>query len=107
MAGRSEERDELLLKAVTIIKVLYQSNPYPSSGGTRTARRKRRRRWRQRQNQIDQIGQRIFRTLLGGSQEPIPLQLPQIERLNINTEQDPTTSVQTSSDRLTNCEESS
>nr|AML02939.1 rev protein [Human immunodeficiency virus 1] len=31
MAGRSGDSDEALLQAVRIIKILYQSNPYPSS----------------------------------------------------------------------------
>nr|AAL12696.1 rev protein [Human immunodeficiency virus 1] len=52
MAGRSGDSDEELLKTVRLIKALYQSNPPPSSEGTRQARRNRRRRWRARQRQI-------------------------------------------------------
>nr|AKP06714.1 rev protein [Human immunodeficiency virus 1] len=88
MAGRSGDSDEQLLKAVRIIKILYQSNPYPPPEGSRSARRNRRRRWRARQNQIDSIGQRILRTYLGRSEEPVPLQLPPIENLHIDCSED-------------------
>nr|ACA21841.1 rev protein [Human immunodeficiency virus 1] len=84
MAGRSGDSDEALLQAVRIIKILYQSNPYPKPEGTRQARRNRRRRWRARQRQIHSISERILSTCLGRSAEPVPLQLPPIERLNIN-----------------------
>nr|API70028.1 rev protein [Human immunodeficiency virus 1] len=86
MAGRSGDSDEALLRAVRIIRILYQSNPYPNNpeGTTRQARRNRRRRWRARQNQIDSISQRILIACLGRPTEPVPLQLPPIERLNIN-----------------------
>nr|AMQ24393.1 rev protein [Human immunodeficiency virus 1] len=83
MAGRSGDSDEELLKAIRIIKILYQSNPYPKPRGTRQARKNRRRRWRARQNQIDSISDRILRTCLGRPAEPVPLQLPPLERLNI------------------------
>nr|AHC29959.1 rev protein [Human immunodeficiency virus 1] len=83
MAGRSEDSDEALLRAVRIIKILYQSNPYPKPRGTRQARKNRRRRWRARQNQIHTISERILRSCLGRSAEPVPLQLPPIERLHI------------------------
>nr|ALB06826.1 rev protein [Human immunodeficiency virus 1] len=88
MAGRSGSSDEDLLKAVRLIKILYQSNPLPSPEGTRQARRNRRRRWRARQRQIDSISERILRTYLGGSEEPVPLQLPPFERLNLNCNED-------------------
>nr|ABC68949.1 rev protein [Human immunodeficiency virus 1] len=84
MAGRSEENDDELLKAVRIIKILYQSNPYPEPRGTRQARKNRRRRWRARQRQIHSISERILSTYLGRSAEPVPLQLPPIERLHIS-----------------------
>nr|QPJ74753.1 rev protein [Human immunodeficiency virus 1] len=88
MAGRSGDSDEELLKAVRLIKVLYQSNPLPSPEGTRQARRNRRRRWRARQRQIHSIGERILSTYLGRSEEPVPLQLPSLERLNLNCDED-------------------
>nr|AAR27718.1 rev protein [Human immunodeficiency virus 1] len=84
MAGRSGDSDEALLQAVKAIKILYQSNPYPKPEGTRQARRNRRRRWRARQKQIHTIGERILATYLGRSTEPVPLQLPEIERLHID-----------------------
>nr|AML02971.1 rev protein [Human immunodeficiency virus 1] len=83
MAGRSGDSDAALLQAVRIIKILYQSNPYPKPEGTRQARRNRRRRWRARQTQIHSIAERILSSCLGRSAEPVPLQLPPIERLNI------------------------
>nr|QGA79853.1 rev protein [Human immunodeficiency virus 1] len=88
MAGRNESSDEGLLTAVRIIKILYQSNPYPKPKGTRQARRNRRRRWRARQRQIDSISERILSTCLGGSAEPEPLQLPPIERLHLDCSED-------------------
>nr|WEU84683.1 rev protein [Human immunodeficiency virus 1] len=84
MAGRSEDRDEELLRAVRIIKILYQSNPFPEPRGTRQARRNRRRRWRARQRQIRAISERILSACLGRSAEPVPLQLPPLERLCIS-----------------------
>nr|AKT76832.1 rev protein [Human immunodeficiency virus 1]AKT76841.1 rev protein [Human immunodeficiency virus 1]AKT76859.1 rev protein [Human immunodeficiency virus 1]AKT76867.1 rev protein [Human immunodeficiency virus 1] len=83
MAGRSGDSDEALLQAVRIIRILYQSNPCPKPAGTRQARKNRRRRWRARQRQIDSISERILSTCLGRSAEPVPLQLPPIERLSI------------------------
>nr|AAD17034.1 Rev [Human immunodeficiency virus 1] len=84
MAGRSGDSDEALLQAVRIIKILYQSNPYPKPEGTRQAWRNRRRRWRARQRQIHSISERILSTCLGRPTEPVPLQLPPIERLHID-----------------------
>nr|AAQ98133.1 rev protein [Human immunodeficiency virus 1] len=84
MAGRSGNSDEDLLKAVRIIKILYQSNPYPKPKGSRQARKNRRRRWRARQRQIDSISERILSTCLGRSPEPVPLQLPPLERLHLD-----------------------
>nr|ALB06651.1 rev protein [Human immunodeficiency virus 1] len=83
MAGRSGDSDEELLRAVRIIKILYQSNPYPKSKGSRQARKNRRRRWRARQRQIDSISERILSTCLGRSTEPVSLQLPPLERLQL------------------------
>nr|BAC77760.1 Rev protein [Human immunodeficiency virus 1] len=88
MAGRSGNSDEDLLKAVRIIKILYQSNPYPKPKGSRQARKNRRRRWRARQDQIDSISQRILNTCLGRPAEPVPLQLPPLERLNLDCRED-------------------
>nr|API70357.1 rev protein [Human immunodeficiency virus 1] len=84
MAGRSGDSDEELLRAVRIVKILYQSNPYPKPEGTRQARRNRRRRWRARQRQIREISQRILDTCLGRSTEPVALQLPPLERLHLD-----------------------
>nr|WEU84126.1 rev protein [Human immunodeficiency virus 1] len=84
MAGRSEDHDEELLKAVRIIKILYQSNPYPEPRGTRQARKNRRRRWRARQRQIRSISERILFNCLGRPAEPVHLQLPPLERLCIS-----------------------
>nr|APU87652.1 rev protein [Human immunodeficiency virus 1] len=88
MAGRSGGSDEDLLKAVRIIKILYQSNPYPKPRGSRQARKNRRRRWRARQNQIDSLSERILSTCLGRPAEPVPLQLPPLERLHLDCRED-------------------
>nr|ANW11287.1 rev protein [Human immunodeficiency virus 1] len=92
MAGRSGDSDVELLTAVRIIKILYQSNPYPKPKGTRQARKNRRRRWRARQKQIDSISERILNTCLGRSAEPVPLQLPPLERLRLDCSEDGGTS---------------
>nr|AHC29756.1 rev protein [Human immunodeficiency virus 1] len=83
MAGRSGDSDEALLRAVRIIKILYQSNPYPEPRGTKQARKNRRRRWRARQRQIHSISERILSACLGRPTEPVPLPLPPLERLHI------------------------
>nr|QNR56592.1 rev protein [Human immunodeficiency virus 1]QNR56601.1 rev protein [Human immunodeficiency virus 1]QNR56610.1 rev protein [Human immunodeficiency virus 1]QNR56619.1 rev protein [Human immunodeficiency virus 1]QNR56628.1 rev protein [Human immunodeficiency virus 1] len=88
MAGRSGDSDADLIKAVRIIKILYQSNPYPKPRGTRQARKNRRRRWRARQRQIDSLSERILSTCLGRSTEPVPLQLPSLERLHLDCSED-------------------
>nr|AIS41132.1 rev protein [Human immunodeficiency virus 1]AIS41139.1 rev protein [Human immunodeficiency virus 1]AIS41155.1 rev protein [Human immunodeficiency virus 1]AIS41163.1 rev protein [Human immunodeficiency virus 1]AIS41171.1 rev protein [Human immunodeficiency virus 1] len=88
MAGRSGDSDEELLRAVRLIKNLYQSNPPPSSEGTRQARRNRRRRWRERQRQIHTISSWILSTHLGRPAEPVPLQLPPLERLTLDCNED-------------------
>nr|QIC93955.1 rev protein [Human immunodeficiency virus 1]QIC94003.1 rev protein [Human immunodeficiency virus 1] len=88
MAGRSGSTDEDLLRAVRIINILYQSNPLPSSEGTRQTRKNRRRRWRARQRQIREISERILSTCLGRSAEPVPLQLPPLERLQLDCSED-------------------
>nr|UDP22796.1 rev protein [Human immunodeficiency virus 1] len=88
MAGRSGDNDEELLKAVRLIKFLYQSNPPPNPEGTRQARRNRRRRWRARQRQIRAIGQWIVDNHLGRPSEPVPLQLPPLERLTLDCNED-------------------
>nr|ABY50656.2 rev protein [Human immunodeficiency virus 1] len=88
MAGRSGDSDEDLLKTVRLIKFLYQSNPLPSSEGTRQARRNRRRRWRERQRQIRSISERIISTYLGRLEEPVPFQLPPLERLTLDCNED-------------------
>nr|ACC97422.1 rev protein [Human immunodeficiency virus 1] len=84
MAGRSGDADEDLLRAVRIIKILYQSNPYPSPEGTRQARKNRRRRWRARQKQISEASERILNACLGRPTEPVSFQLPPIERLSLD-----------------------
>nr|QIC99136.1 rev protein [Human immunodeficiency virus 1]QIC99145.1 rev protein [Human immunodeficiency virus 1]QIC99153.1 rev protein [Human immunodeficiency virus 1]QIC99161.1 rev protein [Human immunodeficiency virus 1]QIC99170.1 rev protein [Human immunodeficiency virus 1] len=88
MAGRSGNSDEDLLAAIKVIKILYQSNPYPKPNGTRQARKNRRRRWRARQRQIHAISERILSTCLGRSSEPVPLQLPPIEELHLDCRED-------------------
>nr|WPU90783.1 rev protein [Human immunodeficiency virus 1] len=88
MAGRSGDSDEDLLKAVRLIKTLYQSNPPPSSEGTRQARRNRRRRWRQRQRQLHTISGWILSNYLGRPTEPVPFQLPPLERLTLDCSED-------------------
>uniref|UniRef100_A0A650FVX0 Protein Rev n=1 Tax=Human immunodeficiency virus type 1 TaxID=11676 RepID=A0A650FVX0_HV1 len=88
MAGRSGNTDEDLLRAARIIKILYQSNPPPPAEGTRQTRRNRRRRWRARQSQIRALSDRILSSCLGRSTEPVPLQLPPLERLDINCSED-------------------
>nr|AAN03047.1 rev protein [Human immunodeficiency virus 1] len=84
MAGRSGDNDDELLRVVRIIKILYQSNPYPKPEGTRQARKNRRRRWRARQRRIHSISERILSACLGRPAEPVPFQLPPIERLHID-----------------------
>nr|ARA72325.1 rev protein [Human immunodeficiency virus 1] len=88
MAGRSGDTDAELLTAVRIIKILYQSNPKPTPRGTRQARKNRRRRWRARQRQIDSISERILSTCLGRPAEPVSFQLPPIERLHLDCNED-------------------
>nr|AXP13177.1 rev protein [Human immunodeficiency virus 1]QIX06499.1 rev protein [Human immunodeficiency virus 1]QIX06508.1 rev protein [Human immunodeficiency virus 1]QIX06516.1 rev protein [Human immunodeficiency virus 1]QIX06525.1 rev protein [Human immunodeficiency virus 1] len=89
MAGRSGNIDDAdLLRAVRAIKILYQSNPPPSTEGTsRQTRRNRRRRWRARQRQIREISERILGACLGRSPEPVPLQLPPLERLHLDCDE--------------------
>nr|QQN94810.1 rev protein [Human immunodeficiency virus 1] len=88
MAGRSGDPDAELLTAVRIIKIIYQSNPCPTPRGTRQARKNQRRRWRARQRQINSISERILSTCLGRSEEPVPFQLPPIERLHLDCSED-------------------
>nr|URX38821.1 rev protein [Human immunodeficiency virus 1] len=83
MAGRSGDSDEELLKTIRVIKFLYQSNPPPKPKGTRQARRNRRRRWRARQRWIQSLSGWILNNHLGRSTEPVPLQLPPLERLTL------------------------
>nr|AKT76677.1 rev protein [Human immunodeficiency virus 1]AKT76685.1 rev protein [Human immunodeficiency virus 1]AKT76694.1 rev protein [Human immunodeficiency virus 1]AKT76711.1 rev protein [Human immunodeficiency virus 1]AKT76720.1 rev protein [Human immunodeficiency virus 1] len=92
MAGRSGDSDAALLQAARAIRILYQSNPYPKPGGTRQARKNRRRRWRARQRQIDSISERILFACLGRLEEPVPFQLPPIERLTLDCSEDCRTS---------------
>nr|UUG60938.1 rev protein [Human immunodeficiency virus 1] len=88
MAGRSGDSVEELLRTVRLIRVLHQSNPPPNPEGTRQARRNRRRRWRQRQRHIRAISNWLLSTYLGRPAEPVPLQLPPIERLTIDSRED-------------------
>nr|AGG77952.1 rev protein [Human immunodeficiency virus 1]AGG77983.1 rev protein [Human immunodeficiency virus 1] len=88
MAGRSGDSDEELIRTVRIIKFLYQSNPPPNPEGTRQARRNRRRRWRERQRHIQAISERILSDHLGRPTEPVPFQLPPLERLTLDCNED-------------------
>nr|ASU63063.1 rev protein [Human immunodeficiency virus 1] len=88
MAGRSGSTDEDLLRAVRIIKILYQSNPLSITEGTRQTRKNRRRRWRARQREIREISERILSTCLGRPTEPVPLPLPPLERLHLDCSED-------------------
>nr|AAN03168.1 rev protein [Human immunodeficiency virus 1] len=88
MAGRSGDSDEDLLRAVRIINILHKSNPPPKPKGSRQARKNRRRRWRARQRQIDSLSERILSACLGRSAEPVPLQLPPLERLHLDCRED-------------------
>nr|ACR55566.1 rev protein [Human immunodeficiency virus 1] len=88
MAGRSGDSDEELLRVARLIKTLYRSNPLPSTEGTRQARRNRRRRWRERERAIQQISGRLLSNYLGRSAEPVPLQLPPLERLTLDCNED-------------------
>nr|AKT78542.1 rev protein [Human immunodeficiency virus 1] len=89
MAGRSGDSEEELIKTVRLIKRLYQSNPPPNnSEGTRQARRNRRRRWRERQRQIKIFSDWILDTYLDRPAEPVPLQLPPLERLTLDCNED-------------------
>ncbi|AEK79589.1 rev protein [Simian immunodeficiency virus] len=87
MAGREEDAN--LLSTIKIIKILYDSNPYPSASGSRTARRNRRRRWRNRQRQVDSLAQRILHCRLGGPQDPPPVDLPDLSKLRLAPLDDP------------------
>nr|ULA51558.1 rev protein [Human immunodeficiency virus 1] len=88
MAGRREDSEEELLKTVRVIKFLYQSNPLPRPEGTRQARRNRRRRWRERQKRIRDISTWLLNNHLGRPAEPVPLQLPPLERLTLDCNED-------------------
>nr|ALP12845.1 rev protein [Human immunodeficiency virus 1] len=88
MAGRRGDSDEDLLKTVRLIKLLYQSNPPPNPEGTRQARRNRRRRWRRKQRQLHKISGWILSAFLGRPAEPVPLQLPPLERLTLDCSED-------------------
>nr|WCD67955.1 rev protein [Human immunodeficiency virus 1] len=88
MAGRSGVDDQELLRIARIIRILYQSNPYPPPEGTRQARRNRRRRWRARQRNIREISEWILSSCLGRPTEPVPLQLPPLERLSLDCWED-------------------
>nr|ADN28096.1 rev protein [Human immunodeficiency virus 1] len=88
MAGRSGSTDEDLLRAIRIIKILYQSNPYPPPEGTRQAQRNRRRRWRARQRQIHSISERVLSACVGRPEEPVSFQLPPLERLHLDCSED-------------------
>nr|UUG60419.1 rev protein [Human immunodeficiency virus 1]UUG60423.1 rev protein [Human immunodeficiency virus 1]UUG60427.1 rev protein [Human immunodeficiency virus 1] len=88
MAGRSGDSDEELLRVIRLLRLLHQSNPLPGSEGTRQARRNRRRRWRARQRQINSLSSWIVFTHLGRFEEPVPLQLPPLERLTLDCNED-------------------
>nr|AMD34529.1 rev protein [Simian-Human immunodeficiency virus]AMD34538.1 rev protein [Simian-Human immunodeficiency virus] len=84
----NREREEELRKRLRLIHLLHQTNPPPKPKGTRQARRNRRRRWRQRQRQIRAISGWILDTLLGRPAEPVPPQLPPLERLTLDCSED-------------------
>nr|AMD34141.1 rev protein [Simian-Human immunodeficiency virus]AMD34145.1 rev protein [Simian-Human immunodeficiency virus] len=84
----NHEREEGLRKGLRLIHLLHQTNPPPNPEGTRQARRNRRRRWRQRQRQIRAISGWILDTFLRRSAEPVPLQLPPLERLTLDCSED-------------------
>nr|UJI15533.1 rev protein [Human immunodeficiency virus 1] len=88
MAGRSGDSDEDLLRTVRVIKFLYQSNPPPNPEGTRQARRNRRRRWRERQRHIRSISRWLLNDYLDRPTEPVPFQLPPLERLTLDCSED-------------------
>nr|AMD35445.1 rev protein [Simian-Human immunodeficiency virus] len=84
----NHEREEELRKGLRLIQLLHQTNPSPNPEGTRQARRNRRRRWRQRQRQIRAISGWILDAFLGRPAEPVPLQLPPLERLTLDCSED-------------------
>nr|AMD35450.1 rev protein [Simian-Human immunodeficiency virus] len=84
----NHEREEELRKGLRLIQLLHQTNSPPNPEGTRQARRNRRRRWRQRQKQIRAISGWILDTFLGRPAEPVPLQLPPLERLTLDSCED-------------------
>nr|AML02997.1 rev protein [Human immunodeficiency virus 1] len=98
MAGRSgNDNDAALLRAVRIIKLLYQSspilnyiiaNPHPHPEGTRRHRKSRRRRWRSRQKQLDAISKRNLSACLGRHPEHVSFHLPPIEGRHIGDSED-------------------
>ncbi|AEK79598.1 rev protein [Simian immunodeficiency virus] len=87
MAGREEDAN--LLQTIRVIKILYDSNPYPSGAGSRAARRNRRRRWRRRQAQVDALASRILHYRLGGPQKPPPLDIPDLSKLHLDPVEHP------------------
>nr|ALX35328.1 rev protein [Human immunodeficiency virus 1] len=82
MAGRSDE-DQQLLWAIQTIKLLYQSNPYPTPSGSRSARRNRRRRWRRRQAGVENLATRILASAIHRPPDDNPVDLPPLEHLSI------------------------
>nr|AUO70931.1 rev protein [Human immunodeficiency virus 1] len=88
MAGRSGDSDEDFLITVRLIRQLYESNPPPNPEGTRQARRNRRRRWRERQRQIRNLSGWLLSNYLGRPAEPVPFQLPPLERLTLDCSED-------------------
>nr|AUO70925.1 rev protein [Human immunodeficiency virus 1] len=88
MAGRSGDSDEDLLITARLIRQLYESNPPPNPEGTRQARRNRRRRWRERQRQIRNLSGWLLSNYLGRPAEPVPFQLPPLERLTLDCSED-------------------
>ncbi|ACT66827.1 rev protein [Human immunodeficiency virus 1] len=95
MAGRSDEDLRELITTIRIIKILYQSNPWPERGSSRNSTRNKRRRWRSRQRQIDQIAGRILASRLGRPEEPGGADLPDLSRLHIGDQGPPNNPVDT------------
>ncbi|AJT49608.1 rev protein [Simian immunodeficiency virus] len=95
MAGRSDEDLQELITTIRIIRILYQSNPWPEQGPSRNSNRNRRRRWRSRQRQIDQIAGRILTTHLGRPEELGGVDLPDLGQLHIGDQGPPSNPVDT------------
>ncbi|AAM90235.1 rev protein [Simian immunodeficiency virus] len=95
-ARGNDQKLQNLILACRLIKTLHRSSkaglltslpadPYPTSSGTRSARRNRRRRWRARQGQVREISNRILESLVGRPEEPGDLDLPDLGQLSLDS----------------------